>query len=164
MNTRNEYSHRHQVASSPESSHWVESHWLALESESIHLNTVWFKVESLMLLKNIMDILHKSLALQGKKLPPNAFPTALHPPPPPPPRSTTFRYSESNMLNHEPELNQFKQISYLSWISVQLFSQLTKIWDWVESELSHVNCHMRQCRLSPKNLSRAQPWPGSEPR
>ena len=53
----------------------------------------------------------------------------------------------------ESELSQVSKFG----IWVESVCQSRKVKCWVESELSHLDGHMSQSRVNPKNLSRAQP-------
>ena len=53
----------------------------------------------------------------------------------------------------ESELSQVSKFGF--WVKSEL-SQVSQFGIWVESELSHLDCHMS--RVSPKKMSRAQPW------
>ena len=55
----------------------------------------------------------------------------------------------------ESELSQVSKFGF--WVESEL-SQVSKFGIWVESELSHLDYHMSQSRVSPKKMSRAQPW------
>ena len=63
-------------------------------------------------------------------------------------------------MSHESELSHVSTFGI--WVESEL-CQSRKVQCWVESEFSHLDCHMSQSRVSPKNLSRAQPWSPSPP-
>ena len=115
---------------------WVN--WILLESKLSH----WF------FWRENVKILHSFVASQGKE------PTFSYIWPPPPGQqllaklgkmwwvvSQIWLNSDSNELSRNSELNH-----------------VSKFGIWVDSELSQVDCHMSQSWVSPKNLSRAQPW------
>ena len=123
---------------------WIN--WILLESKLSH----WF------FWRENVKILHLSVTLPGKKQPTTTFNRI------PPPRSTTFFAKLGKMWWVVSQIWLLSQ----SWVRLANFgiwvesvlSQSRKIKCWVESELSHLDCHMSQSRVSPKNLSRAQPW------
>ena len=119
----------------------VESCWSSFESELSQLDTAWVKIEAMIFRGENVKILQLSVTLQRKNQPTATFDRT------PPPGQQLFT-KLSKMWLVVSQIWVLTQLC-LKWVESEL-SQVSKFGFWVESELSHLDCHMSQSRVSPK--------------
>ena len=133
----------------------VESRWSSFVSELSQLDIVWVKAESLIFLQTKREYFLFICGVAGKE-PTNNYIR---------PHQLLAKFGKMWRVVSQIWLNsEWNELS-LSWVRLTNLEfelsrscQSRKVNCWVESELNHLDCHMSQSRVSPKNLSRAHPW------
>ena len=131
----------------------VESRWSSFESELSQLDTGWVKVESLIFLNRKRQYFTFICSLIEKE-PAYSY---IRPYPPPPPSTTFAKLGKMWWVVSQIWLNSFSNKLSQSWVRLlnlgfelsSELSQVSKFGIWVESELSHPDCHLSQSRVSP---------------
>ena len=161
--------------SNESSQSWVSYENQGYESSQswVTLIVIWVRVESTGYClsqscitdfseEKTFKIWHLLVALQGKNQPTATFDRT---PPPPPGQQILAKLCKMWRVVSQIWLSSDSNELSRSWVRLANFEfELSRSWVnkkvkcWVESELNHLDCHMSQSRVSPKNLSRAQPW------